>query len=78
MGPTGKDFPIFASLAMHPALPVQVKEQTNAVLVLHQDCCAKDSVSPVRLATSSPHPAASANNATLHVLSAQDQILTSA
>lgn len=78
MDPIGKDFPIFASLAMHHALPVQGKEQTNALLALHPEHCAEDSVSPVRLATSSPHPAPSATNATLHVLNALDQILTSA
>ena len=78
MDPTGKDFPICASLAMHHALHVQVKEQINARLALHPECCAKDSVSRVRLATSSPHPAASATNVTLHVLNALDQILTSA
>ena len=78
MDSTGKDSPIFASLAMHHALPVLVKELTNAVPALHPDCCTKDSVSRVRLATSSPHPAASATNATPHVPSAQDQILTSA
>lgn len=78
MDPTGKDFPIFASLAMHHALLVLVKELANAMLALHPECCAKDSVSHVRWATSSPHPPASATNATLHVLSALDQILTSA
>ena len=78
MDPTGKDFTIFASHAMHHALPVLVKEQTNALLALHLECCAKDSVSHVRWATSSPHPPASATNATLHVFNALDKILTSA
>ena len=78
MDPTGKDFPIFASIAMHHVLPVLVKELKNAVLALHLECCAKDFVPRVRLATSSPHPAASATNATLHVLNALDQILNSA
>ena len=57
---------------------VLVKEQQTALLALLLECSAMGSVSPVRLATSSPSPAASATHATLPVLSVLDQMPTSA
>ena len=54
------------------------KEQQIVLPAPLLECYAMGSVSPVRLATSSPCPAASATHATLPVLSALDQMPTSA
>ena len=57
---------------------VLVKEQQIVLLAPLLECFAMGSVSPVRLATSSPCPVVSATHATLPVLSVLDQMPTSA